>query len=76
MKDLLAIESELAFRPTSERELTIQNLDITILDHSGTIDIGTDIDFKADRTALLLQHRAILMSLVRRILPYECLNAP
>ena len=68
MKDLLAIESELAFRPTSERELTIQNLDITIWDHSGTRDIAIDIDFKADGTALLIQRGAILISLVRRVL--------
>ena len=70
----MAIEYELAFRPKSERQLTIQNLDITILDHSGTIDIAIDIDFKEDRTALLIQHGAILMSLVRRVLTYECLN--
>ena len=76
MKDLLPIEYELAFRPKSERQLTIQNLDITILDHSGTIDIAIDIDFKEDRTALLIQHGATLMSLVRRILTYECLNIP
>ena len=68
MKDLLPIEYELAFLPKSERQLTIQNLAITILDHSGTIDIAIDIGFKEDRTALLMQHGATLMSLVRRIL--------
>ena len=68
MKDLLAIEYELAFRPKSERQLPIQNLDITISDHSGKIDIAIDIDFEEDRTALLIQHGATLMSLVRRVL--------
>ena len=56
--------------------MTIRNLDITILDHSGKIDIAIDIDFKEDRTALLIQHGATLMSLVRRVLTYECLNTP
>ena len=68
MKDLLPIEYELAFRPKSEKPLTLQNLDITIWDHSGTIDIAIDIDFKADIAALLIQHGATLMSLVRRVL--------
>ena len=72
----MPIEYELAFRPKSEKQLTIQNLDITILDHSGTIDIAIDIDFKADRTPLIIQLGAILMSLVRRVLTYECLNTP
>ena len=68
IQDLLPIKYELAFCPKSERQLTIQNLDITILDHSGTIDLAIDIDFKEDRMALLIQHGATLMSLVRRVL--------
>ena len=68
MKDLLPIEYELAFRPKSERQLTIQDLDITIFFRSGTIDIAIDIDFKEDRTALLIQHGATLISPVRRVL--------